>query len=79
LWCLTVSEGGGDRPIVGRLLRAASAVPRRIDDRCAIPRNLFSSFHDPHPSKIVQNEYIYKNIIIKYIFQKQNKKYIFKK
>ena len=57
----------------------AGSYAANVDDRCAIPRNLFSSFHDPHPSKIVQNEYIYKNIIIKYIFQKYNKKYIFKK
>jgi hypothetical protein len=42
----------------------------RRDDRCHIPRNLFWPFHAPHPSKIAQIEYIYKNIINIYIFQK---------
>jgi hypothetical protein len=40
-----------------------------VDDKCANPRNLFWAFHAPHPSKNAQIEYIYKNIIKKYIFQ----------
>jgi hypothetical protein len=40
------------------------------DDRCANPRNLFRPFHAPHPSKNTKIEFIYKNIIKKYIFQK---------
>jgi hypothetical protein len=40
------------------------------DDRCANPRIYFGSFHAPHPSKNTKNEFIHKNIIKKYIFQK---------
>jgi hypothetical protein len=40
-----------------------------FDDRCVNPRIIFTAFHAPHPSKNAQIEYIYKNIIKKYIFQ----------
>jgi hypothetical protein len=46
------------------------------DDRCHNPRNLFRSFHAPHPSKIAEIEDTQKNVIKKYIFQNFTIKYI---
>jgi hypothetical protein len=37
---------------------------KSIDDRCAIPLNLFGPFHAPHPSEIPKIEDTEKNVII---------------